>query len=388
MSMYLISGAEVYAPKYLGKMDILTGGERILKIDKKIDPPAGLGVKIIKAEGKLLIPGIIDGHVHIAGAGGEGGPATRTPEMKLADMIRGGVTTVIGCLGTDGFTRSPESVLMKVKTLRILGVSAWMWTGAYQVPTPTFFGDPGKDLALIDEVIGTGEISISDHRSSMPTIDELLRLAEHTRVGSMLGGKSGIINFHLGDALDPFRPIHEMVKRSMLSYKQFLPTHCNRNQHIYEDARLYGREGWIDITTSSYPYFSDVEIKPSKAIAGFLESGVPIDHITMTSDANGSLPSFDEKGNLVKLEMGLPESIIKEIRDCVKLEILGLETVLRTVTSNPAKILKLARKGSVKEGYDADLVLIAPGSLEVETVMARGELFMENKVMLKKEFYA
>ncbi|MBE0653143.1 MAG: amidohydrolase family protein, partial [Bacteroidales bacterium] len=131
--MILIKNAEVYAPSYLGKKDILIGGERILKIRDSIDIPGHLPDEIIDANGMMLIPGLIDGHVHIAGAGGEGGPSTRTPEMKLEKMIEGGITTVIGCLGTDGFTRSPQNVLMKVKSLRELGVSAWMWTGAYQV---------------------------------------------------------------------------------------------------------------------------------------------------------------------------------------------------------------------------------------------------------------
>ena len=58
-------------------------------------------------------------------------------------------------------TRSVESVLMKAKSLRQEGVSAWILTGAYQVPTPTILGDVGKDIAMIDEVIGVGEVALS-----------------------------------------------------------------------------------------------------------------------------------------------------------------------------------------------------------------------------------
>ncbi|MCK7509021.1 MAG: hypothetical protein MZV70_36635 [Desulfobacterales bacterium] len=69
--------------------------------------------------------------------------------------------------------------------------SAWMYTGSYRVPTPTILGDVGKkDIAMIEEVIGVGEIALSDHRSSCPTTDELIRLVEHARVGGMLGGKA------------------------------------------------------------------------------------------------------------------------------------------------------------------------------------------------------
>lgn len=385
--MILIKNAEVYSPEYLGKKDVLTGGGKILSIADEISIPGNLLSEEINAENKILIPGLIDGHVHIAGAGGEGGPSTRTPEMRLEKMIEGGITTVIGCLGTDGFTRSPESVLMKVKSLRDQGVSAWMWIGSYQVPTPGFFGDPGKDLAMIEEIIGAGEISISDHRSSHPTTEELIKLASHVRVGAMLGGKAGIINFHMGDAHDPFRPIHQIIERSDLKYKQFLPTHCNRNPYIFQDSIEYGKKGWIDITASSYPYYKDIEIKPSRAICDLIGAGVPPEHITMTSDANGSLPHFDDQGNLERLEMGEPASIFREMIDCIQHENLGWEKALQTVTSNPARILKLKSKGFIKENYDADLVLLDQ-DLKIESVIARGSFMMKDFQLLKKDTYS
>jgi beta-aspartyl-dipeptidase (metallo-type) len=188
--MILIKNCEVFAPEYLGKKDVLTGGNQIIALSDNITLPGSLPVETIDGSGLRLVPGLIDAHVHIAGAGGEGGPATRTPEMPLSMMIEAGVTTVVGCLGTDGFSRHPVSVLMKCKALRQEGVSAYMYTGAYQVPTPTITGDVGKDLAQIEEVIGVGEIALSDHRSSFPTLAELIKLAAHARVGGMLGNKA------------------------------------------------------------------------------------------------------------------------------------------------------------------------------------------------------
>jgi beta-aspartyl-dipeptidase (metallo-type) len=325
--MILIRNCEVYAPEPLGKKDLLIAGKTIAAIHDAIPADFPHISEIIEGEGLLLAPGILDAHVHIAGAGGEGGPAARSPELKLSDMIRAGVTTVVGCLGTDGITRSMESVLMKVKSLRQEGVSAWMYTGAYQVPTPTLLGDVARDIAMIEEVIGAGEIALSDHRSSHPSTAELIRLTAQARVGGMLGGKAGIVNIHMGDAQNPFQPLYDAVAQSELSLKQFFPTHCNRNNYIFEDAKTYGKEGYIDITSSSYPYFPEYEIKPSKAIAELLNAEVPIEHITMTSDACGSLPHFDEKGELVKLEMGYPDANLREIRDAVLEENLAPETV-------------------------------------------------------------
>jgi beta-aspartyl-dipeptidase (metallo-type) len=384
--MLLIRNAKVYSPEPVGKKDLLIGGNKILKVEDHIELPAGFDIEIIEAKGMILVPGLIDNHVHIAGAGGEGGPSTRTPELTLSRMFEGGVTTVIGCLGTDGFTRSVESVLMKAKSIRHEGGSAWIWTGSYQVPSPTITGDIGKDLALIEEVIGVGELSISDHRSSCPTTDELIRITAHARVGGMLGKKAGVINIHMGDAKNPFMPLHEAVRKSELKYTQFLPTHCNRNDYIFEDSKLYGKTGYIDITTSSWPYFMDEEIKPSTALKLLLEAGVPDSHITFSSDSCGSLPGFDEKGNLVKLEMGLPSSNLRELSDAVIKEKLPLETALKVLTSNVSTILKLTGKGFISPGMDADMLLLNNG-MEMVHLLAMGKWAVKDGSVVKKGAY-
>ncbi len=382
--MILIKHAEVYQPFCLGIKDILLAGEKIIAIENKIDITSvnNLDITIIDGTGRKAIPGLIDAHAHIAGAGGEGGPSTRTPEMKLSSMLEGGITTIVGCLGTDGFTRSLESVLMKVKSLKAEGVSAFMYTGSYQVPTPTLLGDVGRDIAMIEEVIGVGEIALSDHRSSCPTTDELIRLVEHARVGGMLGGKAGIANIHMGDAKNPFQPIYEAVAKSELKVTQFFPTHCNRNHYIFEDSKIYGKEGYVDLTASSYPYDIENEIKPSKAIVELLKSGIPLEHITMTSDGNGSLPSFDRDGNLTSIDMGLPLSIFTEMIDAVVLENLPLEKALKVVSSNVAAILKLKNKGSIETGKDADIVLL-DNEYRISDVIARGQIMTCNYKRMK-----
>lgn len=386
--MKLLKNCHVYAPDFLGKNDILMAGETIVAIAPAITAPTGVDVEEYDLQGATVIPGFIDAHVHIAGAGGEGGPATRTPEMQLSKFIKAGVTTVIGCLGTDGMTRNLESVLMKVKGLKAEGMSAWMYVGAYQVPTPVFFGDVGRDIALIEEVIGVGEIALSDHRSSWPTTDELLRITEHARVGGMLGGKAGIINIHLGDQPDPFKPMFEVVERSnkMLKLTQFLPTHCNRNDYTLDSAMEFAKQGGnIDITTSSYPYFPEYEVKPSKSLSMILKAGIPVEQVTFTSDAGGSLPGFDEQGNLIKLEMGAPDANLTELMDAVNIENIPLETALKVLTSNPARILKLTRKGQLKAGFDADLVVLKDNT--ITHVIARGQWMMKEGQLLKKGSY-
>lgn len=380
--MYLFKHASIYAPEYQGEKDVLIGGSRILAVGNELEPGKGMDVEVINARGLIMVPGFIDAHVHIAGAGGEGGPASRTPELPLSYLLEGGVTGVVGCLGTDGFTRSQESVLMKAKALKEEGLSAWMYAGAYQLPTPSLTGEIGRDISLVEEVIGAGEIALADHRSSAPTLEELIKFTEHARVGGMLGGKAGVVNIHLGDAEKPFDLLYQAVENSELPLKQFFPTHINRNSHIFEEAKTYGKKGWVDITASSYKAFPDIEVKPAVAIGSLLRAGVPLEHITMTSDANGSLPEFDANGQLTKVAFGKPVSILEELRDAVLQEKLPLGQALAVVTKNPANVLKLARKGEIRPEADAD-VLLLDEDLGIDSVFAMGHPMMLNGRLLK-----
>ncbi len=359
--MILIKNISVFQPNALGLKDVLVAGEKIVAIESSIDIKSlsNIDITVIDGTSKKLIPGLIDAHAHIAGAGGEGGPSTRTPEMHLSHMLDGGITTIVGCLGTDGFTRSLEGVLMKVKALKAEGVSAFMYTGSYQVPTPTLLGDVARDIALIEEVIGIGEIALSDHRSSCPTVHELMRLVEHARVGGMLGGKAGIANIHLGDAKNPFQPIYDAVNQSELKLTQFFPTHCSRNHYLFEDAKKYGVKGYVDLTASSYPYDMENEIKPSKAIGELI---------------------------LVSIDMGYPISVFSELKDAVLQEKMPLDLALKVLTSNLADILKLKSKGRIEVGKDADLVVL-DNNWEISDLIARGQLMTHNYQRLKKGTY-
>lgn len=375
--MLLLRGGTLWSPDHEGKVDILIGGESIVGLGESLVVASSLVHRDIDVRRCHIVPGFIDCHCHIAGAGGEGGPATRTPQLQLSEMTRVGITTVIGCLGTDGYTRTVESVLMKAKGLRAEGLSSWIYTGSYQVPSPTITGDLGRDLALIEEVIGVGEIAIADHRSSFPTIDEFLRLASKARVGGMLGGKSGIVNCHLGDSPNPFQLLYEVAKTGEIPLTQFLPTHCNRNSSIFEDSCDYGKRGFIDITTSSYPAFSDIEVKPSIAVKELLQAGVPLEHITFSSDGGGSLPSFDEQGKLEHLERGDMGTLFREVRDLIMEEGFSPDKALPFITSNPATILGLSRKGEIRLNADADFVVLDE-DWTIKHVVARGQLVVED----------
>lgn len=100
----IIRNAKVYQPEYAGVKDILILDQRIAAIGENLKADLGgcVEVREIDAQGMAAFPGFIDSHEHILGGGGEGGFHTRTPEASLGDLVRNGITTVVGCIGTDG----------------------------------------------------------------------------------------------------------------------------------------------------------------------------------------------------------------------------------------------------------------------------------------------
>ena len=242
--MLLIKNAEILAPEPSGRCDILLGGGQILRMEPNIRISRNY-CEVIDARNLIAVPGFIDAHVHMMGGGGEGGYSTRTPDLQLTDAIRGGVTTVVGCLGTDGYTRSMGALLAKAKGLEEEGLSTYLYSGSYGVPVRTLFGTLEEDLLFIDKVIGAGEVAISDHRSSQPTFEALAQLAGTARRGGMLSGKAGIVNLHLGDGLRGLEMLRRILKETEIPATQFLPTHINRNPHLFEEGIAGLREAKI-----------------------------------------------------------------------------------------------------------------------------------------------
>jgi len=388
MSFILIKRGEIYSPEYDGNKDILIANNKIFLIDQNITESAlnslDKNIKIIDASKCIVIPGFIDQHVHINGAGGEGGPQYRTPPIQLSELIKAGITSVIGLLGTDGFARSLKALLMKAKGLENEGISTWMYTGAYQYPSPTITGDILSDIMLIDKVIGV-KIALSDHRSSHPIIDELTKVASEARVGGMLAGKVGIVHIHMGSEKIGLNPLFEIIKNTEIPIEQFGPTHLNRNEDLFKSAIEFGKMGgYVDLTAGlSREDKSSEEIKPSRAIRRLIKNGVSIERITMSTDGNGSMPKFNEKKEITGMAVASVSSLYKEFIDIIKKEKMSVEDAIRITSTNIAKHLKLDQKGEIKEGKDADLIVLDKNTFQIKYVIAKGKIMMENEKIMK-----
>lgn len=389
----IIRNAQVYQPKYAGKKDLLILGDQIAALGENLQAEFNGAVSVteIDGTGMVLTPGFIDSHEHIMGGGGEGGFSTRTPEAVLTDLTMNGITTVVGCIGTDGITRDMAALLAKAHGLEEEGVTTYVYTGSYQVPVHTLTGSVMKDVMLLDKVIGAGEIAISDHRSSQPTFEEFVRIVSDVRVGGMLAGKAGIVNIHLGDSPRRMDLIWRTVRETEIPYTQFLPTHVNRNEALFQSAAEFAKAGGvIDFTgNEDIDYWESIcdEVRVCSGIRRLLEAGVSENNFTISSDGQGSLPVFNSKGEYQGIGIGKASCLLKEVRECVEREDIPLETALRAVTANPARILKLGKKGRLQPGCDADLCLLTEDGLKLHTVIAKGKIMVqEGKPVVRGTF--
>lgn len=379
--MLLIKNADVYTPEHIGKKDVLIAGGKIEYIANEIKE-LSVPCEIIDAANLKLIPGLIDQHVHVTGGGGEGSFHTRTPEIELSELIKAGITTVVGLLGTDGVTRSVENLYAKTMALNEEGVTAYMMTGAYGYPGPTITGEPDKDIVFMEKVLGV-KLAISDHRAPNLTVDEFIKLASKTRVAGMMSGKPGMVVLHMGSGKGGLGPVFEALERTDIPVSVFRPTHVGRSKNLIEEAyKLLEMGGYIDLTCGSRKAGG-----PTKHVLEAIKRKLPLEHITISTDGHGSWSKYDKLGKLLQIGVSSTESLMKELKHMVMEGRISLDRALPFFTSNVAEGLGVSdKKGCVKVNADADILLLN-NDFELDTVIAKGKILMRNEKIIVKGIY-
>lgn len=372
----LVKNAQLFSPEPRSLCHLLIADERIAAvIDASEAVNLGPFVTTVDLAGRRVIPGLVDPLVHYIGGGGEGGFGNRTAELSLEDACASGVTTLIGALGTDALTRTPANLIGKARELAAGGLTTYAYTGSYQLPPVTLTGSIASDILYIPEFIGVGEVAISDHRGSQPTTQELTRLASDARTAGLLAGKSGIVFIHTGDADTHLEPLRNVAKQSAIPLSQFYPTHINRTAALFEDGLRFAREGgFIDFTTSTTPeLLAGGEVPASEAVARALKARIDHRQISLSSDANASLPEFDEQRRFVGLKPGRLGSLFEVLGECINEHRVDMEHALRCSSTTAADILKLPRKGRLAKGTDADFLVLSEERWAIDQVWALGK---------------
>lgn len=369
--LQLLTDADVFAPEPLGRKDLLIAAGRIVWIGaERLAVPSALHCETIDLQGQRVIPGFIDLHAHITGGGGESGAKSKVPPVMLSRFTSGGTTSVIGLLGTDDTTRSTAELVVRARGLIEEGISAWCYTGGYHVPPMTLTGSVRGDIVHIDRIVGVGEIAISDHRSSQPTLDEILRLAAEAHVAGLMTGKAGTLHLHVGEGARGLDLVRRAIAASEIPPRVFNSTHVNRKRALFEEALELARRGCsIDVTAYPVGKGEDAWSAPD-ALERYLEADLPRDRITISSDGGGCLPTFDADGRITHMGVGNPGELAKTLHELLERG-RKLEDVLPAFTSNVAKLMRLPGKGRIEEGADADLVVLDRDA-QITDVMANG----------------
>ena len=378
MPWTLIRNGHVFDPEDRGVADLLILNGLIALVQAKLPVPTGVGEgEVVDAADRIVLPGLIDGHIHVMGASGLGGPTTRTTDLQIDRIAGVGVTTVVSPLGADSLSRSIAALLARAAALDAEGISAYCYTGGWKVPVPTLTGDPQADVAYIQKVVGI-KTSISESMAPALTMEDLCRLAHAAYTGGRLAGKRAVLHAHIGDHPDGLAPLQEVQRRTGIPADLLVATHVNRSGHLLSQAIEYARNGGsIDFTAMQRPETGHAEaIPPAKAIRGALANGVPPARITLSSDSGGAYPRVDEAGRVMGQYLAGPECLLRTMRELAQ-DGMTWGQAAAFASRHVAHLLGLEHKGQIVAGCDADLTFLTRGG-EIDRVYARGKLLVKD----------
>lgn len=356
--LLLIEHGEVYAPDPRGEQSVLVTNDRIETVgavDRRSVESVGAEHEVIDATGCVILPGLVDPHEHLLGGSGEGSLALQTPMLFIDEIVRAGVTTVVGTLGVDTTMKTMAGLLARVKALEAQGLTAYVWSGGYNVPPTTVLASIREDMLFIDECVGAGEVAISDERSLRPSAQALAALVRDTHVGGLLSGKAGLTHFHVGEEETRLAPLRELIDDFGIRPEWLYPTHVERSAELMNEAIDLARRGaHVDIDV--------VEQDLARWARYYVEHGGPLERLTVSSDADSSTPDI----------------LFAQLRGLVCDHGFAIEQMARMGSTNAARALRLERKGRVAAGCDADLLILDRASLDIRHVIARGRLVVRD----------
>lgn len=353
--LVLFKDGEVFTEGRFHKTDLLVCCgkiEKIGSIEVTSLKNSGLEIDFIDCSQHIIIPGLIDSQIHLAGGSGENGFLSQPPRILIEECIVGGITTTIGTIGTDTTTKTMSNLIASVKAFKEAGLSSYAYTGGYEIPPATVTGRIRDDMIYIDEVIGVGEVAIADRRVPEPTPNELAKVVVDAYVGGTLTAKAGVSRIHVGAGERRLRIIHEMTERHEIQFDHLYFTHMDRSPELLKDGVEIARKG-------SYVDLDIHERELGKWYQTYLELNGPLDKLSFSTDAGACGPN----------------ELWDEIKICALKHDMNLEQLIPHVTSVPAQILGLQSKGHLKPGIDADLLVIDKQDLNIFHVMANGRFF-------------
>lgn len=332
--------------------------------------PDALGeVQRIDASGLRIIPGLIDGHLHLLGGGGGGGYETRIPELPADAALEAGITSCVAMPGVDNVTRSLEALLATARGFTRRGVRALAMTGGFMWPPRTLTGSVRDDLSLIPDLVGV-KIALGEHLATAPDARELARVLRELGWVSKMSASACLLHVHLGVSPDPGRALVEALDEAGSDPAGVVVTHANYAASALDAAIELGRAGcWIDVNPLLHPGRVAASIAPADAIRTLREAGVPAERLTMSTDGNASVPRILPDGTLERFSHQL--GLLPAAREVARQGVLDEASALALITRNPADALRRPELGRIEAGAASDLVLIDE-DWRIDTVISSG----------------
>ena len=176
-------------------------------------------------------------------------------------------------------------------------------------------------------------------------------------IGGSLAGKAGVAHFHVGEGKRRLACLRALIADFDVPARTLFPIHVDRSRPLLEEAVALagaGAAGSMDTVEDDLPRW-----------------------LTLYRDLDGALSRLIVATD-AHTEGAEPDQLRRNVAACLRERVLPPERVLPVVTRNPASALGLPRKGRLAPGADADVLVVAPTTLDVVHVFARGRQVMRD----------
>ncbi|MGQ9619165.1 MAG: dihydroorotase [Candidatus Aminicenantia bacterium] len=368
-------------------MDILIENGKIKEIKEKIDLK---NLEIIDCSGLIVTPGFIDLHTHLREPGRED---EETIESGSFSAVAGGFTTICCMPNTEPPNDCKEVTEFIMRRAKEVGLA-----NIFPIAAVTK-GRKGEELVEMAELSNSGVVGFSEDGNAVRNSYIMRRAMEWAK---FLGrpimehaldeelSSDGVINEGFYSYLHGLRGIPKEAEEIIVSRDLILSKLTGAHIHILhvssggslELIKRAKKEG-VRVTAEVTPHhliLSDKDLIPwdtnykmnpplrseedRKALIDGIKDGtidcIATDHAPHTLDEK--MVEFDQAPfGIIGLETALPLIMDK----FVSTGIISVSKFVALFSCNPAKILGLKKKGSLRPDFDADITVINPTKIKV-----------------------
>jgi len=362
-------------------MDILVEDSSISKVAKNIKAQAD---KVIEAQGKIVMPGLVDMHVHLREPGREDKETICSATLAA---LAGGVTSVLAMPNTAPAIDSKANIrILKAAIQKSAKANCFICAAITKERL-------GKELADIASLKKEGAIALSDDGSSVDQdalMLDALRLAKKEDILVICHSEdkklssSGVVNLGLTSTRLGLRGIsaeseYKRVKRDIELAKDsgakihIAHVSCKETLEIIAKAK----KNKVNVTCETAPHYftfseeavlgydTNFKMNPPlrskedmlairKGLSDGLIDVIASDHAPHTENEKDIEFERAEFGVI-----GLETELAAAITELIGSNLLGWSELVVKMSLNPSRILGL-RKGTLSVGADADIIIVDP----------------------------